>query len=290
MDVPVLSRHAVDRRTAARADEAALDRAWADPATRIFPVTADGRAPLRSGRLAARSTAGPRPADAFYLGRDEEGDWFSLVVDELPEGPSGGLREVADVLDARDGGLFVHAIALLNWHAGHNHCPRCGTPTDVFEGGHVRRCPRDGSSHFPRTDPAVIMLITDPTGAKVLLGRQHSWPSSRFSCLAGFVEPGEAAEQAVVRETYEETAVTVRDVRYVASQPWPFPASLMLGFRGTADPAQQIDVGEDELAEARWFDRRQVRDQAELTLPGSVSIARLMIEGWLAEGSVANPG
>jgi NAD+ diphosphatase len=210
-------------------------------------------------------------------------EWFAQLAEVLPRGKAAGLRDVADQLEPRDAGLFVQAVALVNWHAKHTHCPRCGAPTDIAQGGHVRRCPQDGSVHFPRTDPAVIMLITDPAGGHALLGRQPSWPERRYSCLAGFVEPGESAERAVIRETFEETAVAVRDLRYVASQPWPFPASLMLGFRAIGDPAEPIDVGQDELADARWFSRAEIEQDADLLLPGPVSIARFMIEQWLAE-------
>jgi NAD+ diphosphatase len=283
VNAPILSRHAIDRRTTERDDNAALDRAWAELTARVLSITADGKIALRLGSLAYDPPAGPRPADAFYLGHDETAHWFARVVDSV-RGQISGLRESIDKLEARDIALFVHATALVNWHATHTHCPRCGAATEMTRGGHVRVCPQDGSQHFPRTDPAVIVLITDAEGERVLLGRQPSWPAGRFSCLAGFVEPGESAEQAVVRETYEETAVTVRDVRYLASQPWPFPGSLMLGYRGIADPTQPIDVGQDELAEARWFSRSELqRVESGLLLPGIVSIARFMIEGWLAE-------
>jgi len=291
MDVPFLSSHVVDRRTTDRADEAALDRAWTDPSTRLLSINRAGRILFRDGALVSRATASAvRPADAFYLGHDGRGHWFAEVVDvhddpQARDDRAIGLRAGAEQLEPADVALFVHAFALLNWHESHRFCPRCGAPTVSTQGGHVRVCTRDGSQHFPRTDPAVIMLITDPAGQQALLGRKPTWSPGQFSCLAGFVEPGESAEHAVVRETREETAVDVSGVRYVASQPWPFPASLMLGYRAVADPTQPVDVGHDELAAARWFSRQEIADAvaAGTMLPGAVSIARFMIEAWLAE-------
>lgn len=281
----MLSRGSVDRRTAARADEAQLDALWASPRARVLALTPDGRAALRSGSLAAEPPADrTRPADAFYLGADADGEWFARVSDRPPAGRLAGLREIGADLDDRDAGLLVHAVSLLNWHATHTHCPRCGAPTRSAQGGHVRICPADGSVHFPRTDPAVIVLVTDPAAGQALLGRQPSWPAGRYSCLAGFAEPGESAEQAVAREVAEETGARVRQVSYVASQPWPFPGSLMLGYRAVADPEAGLQVATDELEDARWFSRGEVLDgvRSGLLLPGPVSIARLLLDGWLA--------
>ncbi|HVV29271.1 MAG TPA: NAD(+) diphosphatase [Mycobacteriales bacterium] len=284
--VPVLSRHAVARGAAIRDDPDALDAAWNSPAARVLPITQDGLVPLRFGTLAtAPPDSRQRPPDAFYLGADADGEWFAQVVQTPPRGRLAGLRDVGAELDDRDAGLVVHAVALANWHASHQHCPRCGTPTEIEQAGHSRRCPADGSQHFPRTDPAVIMLITDQPGDHVLFGRQAAWPAGRWSCLAGFVEAGESAEQAVARETAEETGVTVSAVRYVASQPWPFPASLMLGYRAEADPAQPVVVDGTELEDARWFPRQHVVDVIAqgLMLPPPVSIARHLVDTWLAE-------
>jgi len=157
-------------------------------------------------------------------------------------------------------------------------------------GGSARRCPADASLHFPRTDPAMIVLVHDG-GDRCVLGRQAVWPAGRFSTLAGFVEPGESAEQSVVREVAEETGLVVDTVEYVASQPWPFPASLMLGFRARCDPDAVPHPVDGELEEARWFTRDQVRAAAtwgageqELQLPSAVSIARLLLDGWVGEG------
>jgi NAD+ diphosphatase len=195
-----------------------------------------------------------------------------------------GLRAAAASLPQADGGLAAHAAALVNWHRRHRHCAACGTPTAVADGGIVRRCPSCGTDHHPRTDPVVIMLVTD--GDRVLLGRQPSWPPRRYSALAGFVEPGESLEEAVAREVREEAGVEVGPPEYVASQPWPFPSSLMLGFTApwrSGDP-RRID---EELEDVRWFDRAAVeqavegREDGPLGVPPRFAIARRLLEQWL---------
>jgi len=195
---------------------------------------------------------------------------------------AGSLREAGTLLGDRDAGLFTHAVALANWHDTHTHCPVDGTPTIVDPGGHSTRCPKDGTEHFPRTDPAVIMLVTDPDD-RCLLARNAAWPGRRVSILAGFVDPGESAEQAVIREVAEETSITVTNVRYLGSQPWPMPRSLMLGFRADAPAGQAITVDHTELAEAYWFSRDELLAAVkarEIALPPPVSIARHIIEHW----------
>jgi NAD+ diphosphatase len=189
---------------------------------------------------------------------------------------------VGVLLGDRDAGLFTHAVALANWHDTHTHCPLDGTPTIPDPGGHSTRCPADGTEHFPRTDPAVIMLVTDPDD-RCLLARNAAWPGRRVSILAGFVEPGESAEQAVIREVAEETQIKVTNVRYVGSQPWPMPRSLMLGFRAEAPAGQAIAVDREEIAEAYWFSRDELLaaiKAREIALPPPVSIARHIIELW----------
>jgi NAD+ diphosphatase len=192
------------------------------------------------------------------------------------------LRQAGPLLSDRDAGLMTHAVALANWHAVFAHCPRCGAAAEPVSGGHSRRCVADGSEHFPRLDPAVIMLVTDPDG-RCLLARNAQWPPRRVSILAGFVEPGESAEQAVAREVLEETGISVGDIRYVGSQPWPMPHSLMLGFRAAAVGGQEIRVDRDEIAEARWFSRDELRASiasGEILLPPPVSIAHRIIVSW----------
>ena len=194
-----------------------------------------------------------------------------------------GLRAAAAVLPHADAGLAAHAAALVNWHRRHRHCSVCGAPTAVADGGIVRRCASCGTDHHPRTDPVVIMLVTD--GDRVLLGRQPTWPAGRYSALAGFVEPGESLEEAVAREVREEAGVEVGPPEYVASQPWPFPSSLMLGFTvpWVSGEPRRID---EELQDVRWFDRADVAAAAEeregvLGLPPRFAIARRLLETWL---------
>jgi NAD+ diphosphatase len=175
---------------------------------------------------------------------------------------------------------------MLNWHRSHRFCPNCGGDTVVSEGGYVRRCRRCGRSHFPRTDPVVIMLVE--SHGRLLLGHRAGWPDGRYSVLAGFVSPGESAEEAVVREVHEESGIDARDPTFVASQPWPFPSSLMLGFEARADGGQPVNC-DGELDDVAWFAREQIRAAAaesdsELLLPPPISIARFLIDRWLADG------
>ena len=207
--------------------------------------------------------------------------------DGRPSVRPAGLRSVGELLGDRDAGLMTEAVALANWHAVTTHCSRCGAETEPHSSGHARRCPVDGSDHFPRLDPAVIMLVTDPAD-RCLLARNAAWPERRVSILAGFVEPGESAEHAVAREVQEETGIEVApgQVEYLASQPWPMPHSLMLGFRVRATGSLRIEVDREEIAEARWYSRDELRaavGSGELLLPPPVSIAHRIIENWYGE-------
>jgi NAD+ diphosphatase len=201
-------------------------------------------------------------------------------------------------MDRRQGAMLAYARGLIHWHRRHRFCGRCGSPTQSRHGGHMRLCTNAecGREHFPRTDPAVIMLVTrpgldggpdgGPDGGAVLMGRQKSWTEGMYSTLAGFVDPGESLEEAVAREVHEEAGIAVADVTYMASQPWPFPSSLMLGFRARAT-SMEIHINRDELDDARWFTRDQIArfGEAGLSLPRQVSIARWLIDQWLAEGT-----
>ena len=271
---------------------------------------------LIEGERLARVPLAEAPAEGgrpFLLGLDDEGPLFACdegpprapgerppIVgaggrrgEPAPEAPGRlSLREAAQVLDQAEGGLAAYAAALLNWHRGHGHCPNCGTATEVGEAGLLRECPCCGSHHHPRTDPVVIMLVTD--GDRLLLGRQRVWPARRYSALAGFVAPGESLEEAVAREVLEEVGVTVGRPEYQSSQPWPFPASLMLGF---TVPWRGGELGgsDPELEDKRWFERDEVAGAARedswsepddgghsLLLPPRAAIARRLIEGWLS--------
>jgi NAD+ diphosphatase len=242
----------------------------------------DGGVVLDGERLARLPVAG-LGGDPVLLGIEDGAALFAFAVDDPPAGRVAGLREAAALLAPGEAGLAAYASALLNWHRAHPHCARCGAPTDVAEAGFLRVCPACGAQHHPRTDPVVIMLVTD--GDRALLGRQPIWPPGRYSALAGFVEPGESLEEAVSREVMEEAGVAVRSPRYFASQPWPFPSSLMLGF--FADHAGGEPRARDgELEDARWFTRAELAAAAaghgDVLLPPPLAIARQLVDRWLA--------
>ena len=299
-----LSRSTVDRATLRRADGAWVEAAWADPRSRVL-VVSDSQALVRSadGRpeLVFVSSAEAPEGTKFLLGVDtDDVAYFGVSV---PGGVSRvrsgeddvqpmSLRQVGAVLSDRDAGLLTHAVALANWHDTHTHCPRDGTPTVPAPAGHLTTCPTDGSEHFPRLDPAVIMLVTDPDD-RCLLARNALWPKGRMSVLAGFVEPGESAEHAVAREVFEETAITVGHIRYLGSQPWPMPRSLMLGFQAAAPAGQRITVDAEEIGEARWFTREEMLaaiGTGELAVAPTSSIARRLIEFWYGGELPDGPG
>ncbi len=289
MKQPALSRGTVDRDGATRLDDAALAAAW--ERARVL-VVEDTGALVEGTDLVLVGPQEAPPGDRLYLGRLDDVPYFA-VAGPLPHRPGArpmGLRDVGSELGDRDAGLLVHAVGLANWHAAHPHCSRCGARTQSARGGSVRVCEADGSSHFPRTDPAVIVLITDGAD-RAVLGRPATWPPRRYSTLAGFVEPGESAEQAVVREVGEEAGIDVREVVYRGSQPWPFPASLMIGYRAVCDPGAEPVPQDGELEDARWFTREQLRDaggwaggDGPVLLPPPVSIAHRLITDWVSEG------
>ena len=292
-----LSRSEVDRCAHRRTDTEWLSAAWADPRSQAV-VVERGQALIRFGADHVELVFVP-PARApdgvrFLLGAGAGGEAYFGVAGPLPSMPeaapsaeagairAASLREAGPLLSDRDAGLLTHAVALANWHETHQHCPRCGALAEPVSSGHARRCPVDGSEHFPRVDPAMIVLVTDPAD-RCLLARNAQWPAGRVSILAGFVEAGESAEQAVSREVREETGIIVGEIRYLGSQPWPMPQSLMLGFRASAVGSLEIMVDEDEIAEARWFSRDELRAAiagGAIRLPPPVSIANRIIESW----------
>jgi NAD+ diphosphatase len=274
--VPPLARSTVDRDGASRTSDDALATAW--KGAQVLVVDEQGRVLVDGTDLVLVGPDEAPEGERLYLG----GGSFFAVRGEVPRRLGAralGLREVGAVLSDRDAGLLVHAVGLVNWHAAHPCCARCGAPTRVTQGGSLRVCDNDGSQHFPRTDPAVIVLVTDGAD-RCVLGRQASWPAGRYSTLAGFVEPGESLEQAVVREVQEEAGLTVRDVTYRGSQPWPFPSSLMLGFRAVCDADTVPVLRDGELEDARWFTRAELDHD---TRPPEISIASALIREWLAE-------
>jgi NAD+ diphosphatase len=223
--------------------------------------------------------------EAVFLGLADERPLFADYAGEAEpeEGRPAGLREAATELPAEEAALAGYAGSLLAWHRRHRFCANCGAPTEPRDGGHERHCPACDAHHFPRTDPVVIVRVTDAQD-RLLLGRQARWGEGRFSLLAGYVEPGETLEEAVRREVAEESGIELGEVSYIASQPWPFPSSLMLGFSALATGGEPAP-GDNELAEVRWFERDEVeraaRGEGELALSPPYSIARRLIDAWL---------
>jgi NAD+ diphosphatase len=291
-----------DRVTHLRADLDWVAARLADPQTAFLPVwrgrnlVIEGEAP-RAVRF-ARAEAAPlieAGGELVLLGLFDGIAHFAVDLSHLDEPAtlaplSGGasfveLRNVGPLIDRDEGGALAYARAMTHWHATHRFCGSCGAPTESREGGHIRVCSNTGCArvHFPRTDPAVIMLVAK--GDRCLLGRKAEWPAGRYSTLAGFVEPGESLEDAVRREVMEETGVVVSDVEYHSSQPWPFPASLMLGFFCRAE-TETVQRNDKELEDARWFTREELLNGngGMGIAPRPISIARRLIDDWLAEG------
>jgi NAD+ diphosphatase len=292
----------LDRVSHLRKDPDWLAARLADESSRFVPV-------WRAQNLVRDSTDGPRPVlltqpqaattlvvapEVALLGIEAELAHFAYdlstieaPIEALGLDPAGlkfrDLRAFGPGLTPGEGALLAYAKGLMHWHSRHRFCGVCGQPTLAAEAGHVRRCTNETckTSHFPRTDPAVIMLVTD--GDNCLLGRQKIWPPGMFSTLAGFVEPGESLEEAVAREVFEESGIVVDSVTYNSSQPWPFPASIMLGFWATAK-TREIRVDGLELEQARWVSRQFLldhRDDEQFRMPRKDSIARRLIEDWL---------
>jgi NAD+ diphosphatase len=281
----------LDRRAEAREDEQWVTAARADPAT--LYVVGRGTCQLVAGdppRAALLGAAEPLAREAPDEALTLLG-WFRgtrCVLIDLPPGrepvlPAGArfeeLRGLATLLPAEEAGLLAYGRALGLWRARARHCGVCGAPTAPVRAGHCLLCtrPECAAEFFPRIDPAIIVLVSD--GERALLGRQPDWPTRRYSTIAGFVEPGESLEDAVAREVFEETGVRLEALHYDSSQPWPFPSSLMLGFRARAAPGSAVTVG-GELEDARWFTRAQLA-AGEALAPPSHSISWRLISGWL---------
>ncbi|MGL4340785.1 MAG: NAD(+) diphosphatase [Rhodoglobus sp.] len=292
-----LSRLDLDRDYRARDRENLFEELWANPATRIL-VMREGAALLSSPTsLALLPVDAVPPAELrVYLGRslslaspEPVGTPIVAVqlddAGDLAQGQWGTLRSLSTVLDDRDVGILTEALGVLNWHASHLFSPRTGGATVSEKGGWVRRDPVTGTEIFPRTDPAIIVAITDHDD-RILLGSNALWEGNHYSLLAGFVEPGESLETAVAREVFEESGLRVIDPVYLGSQPWPFPASLMLGFTARVDPEHGTQTTPDgtEILDLRWFSRAELTaatgGTAEIRLPGPSSIARAMITRW----------
>jgi len=296
-----LSRYRIDRDHLTRERPHLFDELWADSRTRVIAL-------WRGEVLIAEDDAAPaleylttdRVPDGLlrvYLGRALDvdpalppGSPIVAAVYDDDSAPALGVdiarwrspRTLGHQLDDRDAGLAIEALGIANWHETHRFSPRTGNPTTPAKGGWVRVDDDDGREMFPRTDAAIIVGITDAQD-RLVLGSNALWESNRFSLLAGFVEPGESLEAAVVREVFEETGLRIVDPQYVGSQPWPFPASLMLGFRATLDTSAENALRPDgtEILDLRWFSRDDLADhRRDVMLPGRTSIARAIIEDW----------
>ena len=290
----------LDRRAERRRDPAWLAARLLAPSARVVPVWKT-RNFIRPGERPAALFLPPATIEtsvetAIFLGENGEAAYFALDVsmpaeEDLPRFADGvgnfvDLRAVGAIIDRREGALLAYARGLVHWHSRHQYCGVCGSRTRSEAGGHIRACanPNCGTQHFPRTDPAVIMLVTHED--RCFLGRQKIWPPGMRSTLAGFVEPGESLEEAVARELYEEAGIACLDVRYHSSQPWPFPSSIMLGFTARA-AALDYRIDPNELETGEWYSRdflRQTHDLEVFRLPRLDSIARRLIEDWLAHG------
>ncbi|MDH5834402.1 NAD(+) diphosphatase [Luteimonas kalidii] len=279
---------ALDRAEFMRSDAARLDGLW--PQARLLRLDADGRALAGPDGSAPDDLGAAYPGlrpEAVLLGVESGRAWFAAVDASVGAATARvDLRTAAADWPVREATAFAQARAVLHWRARHRHCGACGQPLRFERAGWLGRCDACAIEHYPRTDPAVIVAVSD--GARLLLGRQAGWPPRRYSTLAGFVEPGETLEQTVMREVFEESAVRVRRCRYLASQPWPFPSSLMLGFVAEAEP-DEPRPSDAELEDARWFTREEVgaalrgetRDSGLLLSP-RLSISRWLVERWHA--------
>ena len=299
-NVPLLSRVGADRADTLRTDIDAAVAGWADAL--VLRVDRRNQVLIAGGSVVlgkATALGDAPPEQAVFLGRLADGRhvWAIRAGLEAPEDPTVesevlDLRRAGAIFDDASAQLVSTATALLNWHDSARYSPVDGSPTKSIKAGWSRLNPDNGHEEFPRIDPAVICLVHDGHD-RAVLARQGVWPERMFSILAGFVEAGESFESCVVREIAEEVGLDVTDVQYLGSQPWPFPRSLMVGFHALGDPEQPFAFNDGEIAEAHWFTRAEIRDALEngdwssdspsrLLLPGSISIAREIIESWAA--------
>ena len=284
-----LAASQVDRSAHLRSDEGYLKSTWSSALVITFMdekfATSGDQLSLVTG-----ATLGEYQSQSdYFLGIKDEQAFFvrHLPLEEGSKLELKTLREIGVYLSPRDIGLSVHAQGLANWHTKHPRCAQCGAATTVISGGSVRRCLIDQSEHYPRTDGAVIVLVKDDQD-RILLGRQKVWPKYRFSTFAGFVEPGESFEHCVVREVREEAGVELSQINYLGSQPWPFPASLMIAFEALTNTPQLARPDGQEIEEIRWFSRAEMKAailDKSLILPLEISVARQMIKAWYGPGA-----
>jgi len=278
----------VDRSAHLRSDEAYIKSAW--PNASVLQFISEKFA-SHSNQLTFVNGASLGEYDLqsdYFLGvKDGENFFLRHLNDETLTSEFKSLRAIGSFLSPRDIGLAVHAQGLANWHSKHPRCSLCGGPTVVVLAGAVRRCPTDQSEHYPRTDSAIIVLIKNDKD-QILLGRQKVWPKYRFSTFAGFVEPGESFEHCVIREVREEAGVELTKISYLGSQPWPFPASLMIAFEAITNTPELARADGDEIEEIRWFSRADMKAaiaDKSLILPFEISVARQMINAWYGDGA-----
>jgi len=302
--VSAINQHTsrIDRAGELRVNQETLDQLW--QRAQILQL-AEGRIAAVDTALtliSAQDVAAHIAAHTFtegsryFLGLDLETktpffawdtEWVGTIADEVKEVGFSTVREIGSLLSEQELEISFHAMGLSNWHRAHPRCPRCGGATRVDLGGAARTCDADGSQHHPRTDSAVIVLVKDRSD-RILLGHQPIWPEGRFSTFAGFLEPGETFEHCVAREVLEESAVVVTELKYLGSQPWPFPASIMIAFEAVTDNPERAQGDGQEITEVKWFTRAQLMAAAKdgsLLLPPSISVARKMIERWLGESA-----
>ena len=278
----------VDRSAHLRSDEAYIKSAW--PNALVLQFVSE-KFVSYSNQLTFVKGASLGEYDSqidYFLGvKDGENFFLRHLNDETLTSEFKSLRAIGSFLSPRDIGLAVHAQGLANWHSKHPRCSLCGGPTVVVLAGAVRRCPTDQSEHYPRTDSAIIVLIKNDKD-QILLGRQKVWPKYRFSTFAGFVEPGESFEHCVIREVREEAGVELTKINYLGSQPWLFPASLMIAFEAITNTPELARPDGDEIEEIRWFSREEMKSailDKSLILPFEISVARQMINAWYGDGA-----
>ncbi|WP_242920279.1 NAD(+) diphosphatase [Pontibacter liquoris] len=294
------SHSPLDRRFELRTDAAGQDLLWLHPQARFILIhdnlhLLQQQENLQLVTLTRQQAEALEPLAKVFLGLQGEVPYFVLGFEQQAEEIAAylqepylfmDLKEVALQLPPEDSAILAHARAMVHWNLRHLYCPDCGSLTQSMEAGHMRQCtnPACGRSHFPRTDTAVIMLISE--GDACLLGRQAGWPKGRYATLAGFLEPGETLEQAVAREAMEETGVQLASITYHSSQPWPFPASIMVGFMATVSN-RELKVNYAELEDARWFTRDEIAaglQTGTFLLPPQVSISYQLIRSWYNAG------
>jgi NAD+ diphosphatase len=289
-----MQRPSLDRAADLREEPGVIDRLRREPETRAI-VVREGRARVTSSALLRVPSSEPVDAVWALLGRDADGTPLLLAalspeveaVDTAPDETWLGLRDLGARLEAAETELLVEALALAAWLRDAPFCPACGGATELRQAGWSRHCLVCGRQHFPRTDPAVIVAVESADGERLLLGANANWGGRMYSCFAGFVEAGESLESTVHREIEEESGVCLSALRYLSSQAWPFPRSLMVGFRAVVDDEAAARADGEEIVDVRWFTRAEIASALEgagpVGLPGPASIARALIVDWLED-------